>query len=52
MEKNKREELEAKLREMIVSADQPRSQSRPVRNKSMGARVIRRRKGAQDLKIR
>ncbi len=52
MEKNKREQIEAKLREMILSADQPQHESRPARTKSMGARVIRRRKGSQDLKIR
>ena len=52
MEKRKKELLEAKLREMIMSADQPRHESRPVRSNSMGATVIRRRKGAQDLKVR
>ena len=52
MEEKKRKQIEAKLREMIVSADQPTKENRPFRNKPLGATVIRRRKGTGDLKIR
>jgi len=52
MEKDKRKEIEARLREMIISSNQPRNENQSSGIKSTGAMVIRRRKGVQDLRIK
>ena len=52
MEKNKIEEIEAKLREMISNANRSGKENRPSIFKSTTATVIRRRKGAQDLRVK
>jgi len=52
MEENKKKKIEARLREMLLSVNQPRNENRSPSVKSIGAMVIRRRKGVQDLRIK
>ncbi|MDD2389408.1 MAG: hypothetical protein PHP23_06720 [Desulfobacterales bacterium] len=51
MEEAKRKQIEAKLYQMIVQADQAKNEKSPVNRKSFGVTVIRRRKGNPDLHI-
>ena len=52
MEKNKIEKIEARLREMILSANRSGKEDSFSPIKSTSARVIRRRKGVQDLRVK
>ena len=52
MERSKIEEIEAKLREMILNANRSAKENYPSFFKSTSATVIRRRKGAQDLRVK
>lgn len=52
MEEEKRKKIEAKLRHMLMLADQSREENRPAaESKPPGIRVIRRRKGEPDMQI-
>ena len=52
MEENKRKKLEAQLRQMFVMEDQLQNKNHPVEMRTSGVKVIRRRKGAPDRKIK
>ncbi len=51
MEESKRKKIEDKLRQMIEHENHPNKGSRIIKAKHNPARVIRRRKGAPDMRI-
>jgi hypothetical protein len=51
MDEAKKQQLEAKLRQMLLSASQAQKVERPTPSKLQGTRVIRRRKGEPDMQI-
>lgn len=51
MDEAKKKQLEAKLRQMFLSASQAQKDERPTLCKLRGTRVIRRRKGEPDMQI-
>ncbi len=51
MEEEKRKKIEAEFRKLLMFANQAEEKNPPVKRKSKGVRVIRRRKGSPDLQI-
>ena len=51
MEKNKRKQIEEKLRQLIMHDNQPQEKPKSTEKRPTGAKVIRRRKGTPDMQI-
>lgn len=51
MEENKRKKIEARLFQLFAQNDQDKNENQLTQNISSGVKVIRRRKGKQDLHI-
>lgn len=51
MEEEKRKKIEAKLSQLFAEHNQPENTETPVKQKSSGIRLIRRRKGNPDKHI-
>ena len=51
MEETKRKEIEAKLYQLIAKNNLAGNEKAPVKRKTQGAKIIRRRKGKPDVRV-